>query len=78
MKAEDHQGQQLSPQWPLGHLASLRSVARKFYITPSVCTLGIDDLRLPVVGRAQHSESGDLSLAPGNTIMQAWANYFAP
>lgn len=58
------------------HIAPISG--RQWCTTPSGCTLGVEVPRLPVVERAQHSEAGDPDLAPGNTITQAWANYFAP
>lgn len=77
MRSEDHQGQELSPQWPRGYLLSLSSAPGGFCIASPGCTLEIKALRLSLVGKAQHS-IWNLDLAPGNTIMYARASYFAP
>lgn len=63
MRNEHCQVQKLSVQWPLGHLSSFRAASRRFCITFPGCTMGLEVLWLSLVGRAQHSESGDLDLA---------------
>lgn len=70
MKNEDCQGQELSLQWPLGRLSLLRATSRRFFTISPGCALGSSSMAVSS-GRAQHSESGDLDLAPGNTVTQA-------